>query len=230
VGIAERQKRERDRRINMILDAATVVIAEKGIEGAKMEDIASTAEIGKSTIYNYFDSKQILLAGLDLRGTKIEEAGFLNAYESGTNGLDSTLKICQFYFEYSNEHAVLFKAKLQIGRIVTETLEQLMDNPLMKEYMHATQRINKILSNAIADGISDGSIRSDLDPVRMSLLLWCQSNGVIEIIQNREKMMNSFLGVTRNQIEDDFFKSIELQLKSSTSSSNNSIRNQLGIN
>ncbi|MCK4548274.1 MAG: helix-turn-helix transcriptional regulator, partial [Candidatus Eisenbacteria sp.] len=88
MGIAERQERERKRRIKMILDAATVVITERGIEGATMDDIASAAELGKSTIYNYFASKQLLLAGLDLRGTKIEEEGFRSAYNAGKNGLD----------------------------------------------------------------------------------------------------------------------------------------------
>ncbi len=212
MGIAERQKRERERRIKMILDAATVVIAEKGIEGAKMEDIASAAELGKSTIYNYFASKQLLLAGLDLRGTKIEEKGFRNAYEVGTNGLDRVIRIERFYFKYTLEHIVNFQAKLQIGRLSQTTFDQLKNDTLMKEYMQATQRIHQILADAIAGGIRDGTIRSDLNPERMSLLLWCQTNGVIEIIQNRKEMITTVLGITMKQIEDDFFRAMELQL------------------
>ena len=212
MGIAERQERERKRRIKMILDAATRVIAEKGIEGAIMDDIASAAELGKSTIYNYFASKQLLLAGLDFRGTKIEEEGFRSAYNAGKNGLDRALRIGRFYFKYAMEHAVCFQAKVQIGRISPAMLDQLKDDPLVKEYMQAVQRIHQILADAIADGISDGTIRSDLDPERMSLLLWCQNNGVIEIIQNRGELITTVRGVTMKQIEDDFFRATELQL------------------
>ena len=212
MGIAERQERERKRRIKMILDAATVVITERGIEGATMDDIASAAELGKSTIYNYFASKQLLLAGLDLRGTKIEEEGFRSAYNAGKNGLDRALRIGRFYFKYAMEHAVCFQAKLQIGRMSPAVFDRLEDDPLVKEYMQAVLRIHQILADAIADGISDGTIRSDLDPERMSLLLWCQNNGVIEIIQNRGELITTVRGITVKQIEDDFFRAMELQL------------------
>lgn len=196
----------------MILDAATDVIAERGIEGATMEDIASAAELGKSTIYNYFASKQLLLAALDLRGVKIEEEGFLKAYKSGKNGLDRTLGINRFYFHYAMENRVWFMAKVQIGRLSPAIFDQLGDEKLMKEYVQATKKVHTILSDAIKDGINDGSIRSDLIPERMSLLLWSQSNGVIEIVQNRGEMIESALAITVKQIEDDFFRAMELQL------------------
>ncbi|MCK4413720.1 MAG: TetR/AcrR family transcriptional regulator [Candidatus Eisenbacteria sp.] len=212
MGIAERQERERRRRIEMILDAATVVIAEKGIEGAIMDDIAAAAELGKSTLYNYFASKQLLLAGLDLRGTKIEEEGFRSAYNAGKDGLDRALRIGRFYFKYAMEHTVCFQAKVQIGRISPAMFNRLKDDPLLKEYMQAVLRIHQILADALADGISDGTIRSDLDPQRMSLLLWCQSNGVIEITQNRGELLTAVRGVAMKQIEDDFFRVMELQL------------------
>lgn len=213
MGIAERQKRERKQRINAILDAASNVIEEHGIEGAKMEDIASAAELGKSTIYNYFASKQILLAALDLRGIiDNEEVGFQKAYDTGKNGLDKTVKICRFYFIYSMEHEVCFQAKVQIGRVSSENFELLMQDSIMQEYMAATKRINKILADAISDGIKDGTIRPELDPACTSLLLWSQSNGVIEIMQNRGEMIHNILGITIEQIENDFFRDLELQL------------------
>ena len=212
MGIAERQERERKERIRTILDAATEVIAEKGIEGAIMDDIAAAAEIGKSTVYNYFASKQLLLAGLDLRGTKIEEEGFRNAYNAGKNGLDRVLRIVRFYFKYSVENIVCFQAKVQMGRIPPSTFDHMKEDPLMMEYLQAVLRIHQILADAIADGVSDCTIRSDVNPERMSLLLWCQSNGVIETIHNRGELMTTAPGVAVKQIEADFFRVIELQL------------------
>ena len=227
MGIAERQERERKQRIKMILDAATRVIAEKGIEHAVMDDIASAAEIGKSTVYNYFASKQLLLVGLDLRGTKIEEEGFRSAYNAGKNGLDSVLRIGKFYFKYAMENAVCFQAKVQMGRISPEDFDQLKNDPLMMEYLEAVLRIHQILADAIADGVNDCTIRSDVNPERMSLLLWCQSNGVIETIQNRGEMITTVRGVTMKQLKDDFFSIMELQL-AAPSSDAKSLHNQKG--
>ena len=110
------------------------------------------------------------------------------------------------------ENRVWFMAKVQIGRLSPTIFDQLSDEALMKEYVRATKKIHQILADAISDGINDGSIRSDLIPERISLLLWSQSNGVIEIVQNRGEMIESALAITPKQIEEDFFRALELQL------------------
>ncbi|MCB2230323.1 TetR/AcrR family transcriptional regulator [bacterium] len=216
MGIAERQAKERQRRIDMILDAASQVIMDKGIERATMDEIASAAELGKATIYNYFVSKQLLLLGLDLRGTKKEEEGFRRAYEEGRNGLDRALRIGHFYFDHAMESPVCFQAKVQLGRMDVEAFTPLSDNPMVNEYMQAVQRIHQVLADAIADGIDDGTIRANIHPQKMSLLLWCQSNGVIELIQNRGELVATVQGITVEQIRDGFFRAMESQLAATT--------------
>ncbi len=51
-------------RRNQILDAATMVFAEKGFERSTIKDIAKTAGIADGTIYIYFQNKTALLLGL----------------------------------------------------------------------------------------------------------------------------------------------------------------------
>ena len=70
-----------DRREN-ILNAATDIFSKYGFHGAKMEDIARKAEIGKGTIYGYFDSKKSLF--YEMIKYRIDE------YEKG---LDKSLKL-----------------------------------------------------------------------------------------------------------------------------------------
>jgi TetR/AcrR family fatty acid metabolism transcriptional regulator len=55
---------KRENRRNHILDAAFAAFIEKGIGNAKMEDIAREAGYGKSTLYEYFDSKDAILSEL----------------------------------------------------------------------------------------------------------------------------------------------------------------------
>ncbi len=59
-------------RRNQILDAAAVVLAEKGFHGATTKEIAATAGVSEGTIYNYFDSKFGLLIGLMSRLAEVE--------------------------------------------------------------------------------------------------------------------------------------------------------------
>jgi TetR/AcrR family fatty acid metabolism transcriptional regulator len=61
-------------RRNQILDAATIVFAEKGFHPTTIKDIAKVAGIADGTIYNYFKNKSALLIGIfdRMRASAIE--------------------------------------------------------------------------------------------------------------------------------------------------------------
>lgn len=60
-----RRGRPRDpRRDRAILEAARVVLAERGFTGASMDAIAQTAGVGKDTLYRRWDSKEQLVQHL----------------------------------------------------------------------------------------------------------------------------------------------------------------------
>ncbi len=62
-----RRDRERLVRRRAILDAALSMFAEKGYEGATLDEVAERAEFGKGTLYNYFPGgkEEILFALFD---------------------------------------------------------------------------------------------------------------------------------------------------------------------
>jgi AcrR family transcriptional regulator len=49
---------------NAILDAAEAVFAERGLHGARIQDIAARARIAVGTVYNHFHRKEDVLDGL----------------------------------------------------------------------------------------------------------------------------------------------------------------------
>jgi len=61
VGLRDRQKRERERRI---VKAAERLFARKGYAEVAMEDVAARAGLAVGTIYNYFPSKSALLLAI----------------------------------------------------------------------------------------------------------------------------------------------------------------------
>ena len=59
----DRRRRRIARRRQKILSAAAQIFAEKGYANTSTKEIAFQADMGESTLYNYFDSKRdILLA------------------------------------------------------------------------------------------------------------------------------------------------------------------------
>jgi hypothetical protein len=45
----------------------------------------------------------------------------------------------------------------------------------------------KIVAQAVASGIQDGSICSDIDPIKTALILWAQSNGILQMLSCKWK-------------------------------------------
>ncbi|MFZ0679677.1 TetR/AcrR family transcriptional regulator [Candidatus Binatus sp.] len=67
VGLRDRQKQERERRI---VKAAKRLFARKGYAEVAMEDVAAHASLAVGTIYNYFPSKSALLLAIVRRETE----------------------------------------------------------------------------------------------------------------------------------------------------------------
>jgi AcrR family transcriptional regulator len=76
--VARRQQRNRE----ALIQAASLVMTEKGVDGATMLEIAERADVGAGTVYNYFKSKDELaiavleemMHGLALRIEKVTNA------------------------------------------------------------------------------------------------------------------------------------------------------------
>ncbi len=66
----ERKERERQARIELILKAGARVFAKEGYHDASMDMIAEEAELGKSTLYYYYKSKDELLLAVLANGVE----------------------------------------------------------------------------------------------------------------------------------------------------------------
>jgi len=64
----DRRGRRRDQTRRALLDAALVLFADKGLYATRVEDITERADLGKGAFYNYFESKEGLIAALVAEG------------------------------------------------------------------------------------------------------------------------------------------------------------------
>jgi len=87
----EREATRRDRRIQRqrqaIVDAAAELFAQKGYEATTTKDIARAADIGESTLYGYFASKQEVLQAIlsqqaEMVDSLLEHLGEMTGLES----------------------------------------------------------------------------------------------------------------------------------------------------
>ncbi len=62
-----------------MLQTAMVLIRERGIYGTRVEDITDRCDVGKGVFYNYFESKDALVAELLDQGVRLLEERYLDA-------------------------------------------------------------------------------------------------------------------------------------------------------
>ena len=137
-------------RTDQIIEAATPLFAEKGFDGATMDDIAAEIGINKATIYLYFDSKDALIQSIAEQLFAQEVADLQAAYESpGT----ATERLTAYY-----EALIADKSKLLP---LMPLLYEFYARGLRREDVRAViadfiQRLTDLLTTIIEEGIESG--------------------------------------------------------------------------
>ncbi len=178
----KRREREKNQRIESIVDAARKVFSAKGYLKSTMDEIALAAEITKPTIYLYFKTKDDLLINLmqplidDIRNRleiveaellegKIKDAdslisGILRAFYHGYESLPETFRIVQ-----------LFQQQDLISELRPEIRAALDDRG----------RVNfDICRRLLTKGMETGLIKK-VDVYAMADLIWGLMVGVIQL-------------------------------------------------
>jgi AcrR family transcriptional regulator len=105
-----RREREKVSHRREILEAAERVFAQKGFDGATVEDIARAAEFSVGALYNFFPSKEVLWAEVI---TKIGR-DFRDAFRKGTQAADGPLEAIRALIQLKLRHAEAHGAFLRV--------------------------------------------------------------------------------------------------------------------
>ncbi len=177
MGTTERRDRERTQREVQIVNAAEKVFFEHGFENSTMDDVAKAAELSKGALYTYFKTKNELCICIVSRALALVLAGFENVYaDRKLNGLKMIYGAGMSFRHFYNSHPEYYCALLSYrnhrggcgaeSRFLQNTLEE-------------NNRINEVLASMLRKGMEDGSIRDNIDAVKMALTLWGELGGLI---------------------------------------------------
>jgi AcrR family transcriptional regulator len=202
MGTAARREREKEERRRSILDAAERVFFSKGIKDASMDEIAEAAEVSKGTLYLYFSSKEEIYLGINHRALKILKAMFEAVMAMGGVGIEKIRDIGRAYYEFSQKFPDYFEAMMHFDAEVTKLEEA---GPVGLECHKEGVAVLGLVAEAIRTGIADGSIRSDLDPMKTAILLWAQTDGVIRVVARKCEHIKEFENIDLHSLIEDSF-------------------------
>lgn len=109
MGVTERRLREREARIELILDSASEVFAVRGLQEATMEEIAEKAELGKGTLYYYFPSKEAILCALVETTIEHHFNGIRQRVREASNPLGVAVGIIEGFVANYRKNSKLFR-------------------------------------------------------------------------------------------------------------------------
>lgn len=157
----------RDRQREGIIDAAEALFLEHGIESVNMADIASVAQVTRATLYKYFPSKEEVAWTVFERYCEIVVESARCADEHHMCGAQRVEYIMrswqQTFFElpqmalYFAQFDVLYSRQGSADR--------------MNSFKWQLHNGEEPIVTALRDGISDGSIRGDIDAELMGVTI-----------------------------------------------------------
>jgi AcrR family transcriptional regulator len=179
-----RVKREntiREAKVNIILDAAQRIFAQKGFHAARLEDIAAEAGFSKASLYNYYEDKESIFLSLAIRDyTKYVLS--LNEIISIDAPLSKKLEnILESVFRMFGEH---FAIILEISNYLS-TKEQKVEKLcvqheiLAKNFRQLHHEISLLIITLLRTSRQKGEIRSALSDKVLAKYFGSLIRGVI---------------------------------------------------
>ena len=181
-GVRSTQAERRSRSEEALLAAAAELIAERGVERASLAAIGARAGVSRGLANHHFGSKEALVARL-AEGAQEQISAKMRARlaeqaegSEEPSGLDIVYLTVDSYLELF-EHPTAYERALLVMWGSTFPADSSVEG-----MVDAERRSYDGLSQVIAAGQRDGSIRPDLDPTAAAVLLLGMIRGVAALL------------------------------------------------
>lgn len=151
----------RESAINQIIDIATAEFVEKGLAGARIDEIAGKAT--KRKIYYYFEGKDELYRAVLARAyAQVRDSESKVDIESGS-ATEALRRLIEHDVRYHSQHPELVRLVMNENIHRAEHLKQIDTIPA------GNRKVIEILGRIIARGEAEGSFRPGIDPVKLHM-------------------------------------------------------------
>ena len=151
----------REQAINQIIDIATQEFVEKGLAGARIDEIAGRST--KRKIYYYFEGKdELYRAVLERAYHRVRESERTVDVTGGT-AAEALRRLIEHDVRYHSQHPELVRLVMNENIHRAEHLKQIQRLP------DANAAVIETLRAILARGAAEGSFRDDIDPVDLHL-------------------------------------------------------------
>jgi AcrR family transcriptional regulator len=181
--MSSRMQRKKEKKRKAILDAAERIIAERGMAGMTMGQVAVDADVATGTLYLYFKNKGSLLAAVNSRINGAVNHNIKEKMARYQTGLEKVMASGTAVIEYCLGHPQQWKAVTELYQMKAEDLK----DPNVRDFLAEVNHMVQMMAEAYRQGIEEGTIREDLDPIPTA-------------IYNRMAFSNAFTPTTEQKM------------------------------
>jgi len=186
MGIAERKEREKQQRKEEIINAAEKVFFSKGFGLATMDDIAEEAELSKGTLYLYFKSKDDLHLAVARRGMLLLREQTNTAIEKGGNALEILERMGWACVKFSQSNANHLLAIMTLDEVHDDSISLSASD--VQNMIYSESTVGSVLQ-VVRQGVEEGLIRPDLNPVLIAHTIWMSVFSVLRFVGVKSNLL-----------------------------------------
>ena len=178
MGLLERRGKEKDSRKKLILKSARTLFFKKGFNNVTVDEIAKSSELGKGSIYLYFNSKEEIYAQILLND--IED------FNQQVSVLLSKKKIAaDLLVEFSNIYVDFFFNDGELFRILMTYMLQPakmnLTEKLNSQILTANARSIDVIGKILKLGVSSKEFSANINLKQNQNAIWGLLNGIISL-------------------------------------------------
>jgi TetR/AcrR family transcriptional regulator len=213
---SDRKSWEQQQRSNRIVDKAQAIFFESGYEKTTLPAIADAAGYNKRTLYLYFKDKEEIFLAVVLRGLIQLRTALAMAIERTDSESSGLRNMAKAFFDFSI-HNPEYADLIMIYESRYFAYHDFDHSGDADSYRERCQQISEdmahMVTSAIATGLASGSIRTNLTPHQLMLLLWGQIFGVMKIFRMRQRHFEAAFGIRREDLFNHFVAMVERSLE-----------------
>jgi AcrR family transcriptional regulator len=181
-GTASRRERERAQRRDDILRAAREVFFQRGFQTVTVDDIAIAAEVGKGTVYLYFDTKETILAHLLLEGLDalVVDLETSYAFDQVCDASTRLRRGAIAYLKFFQNNPEYYRLMMAFDR---GQFQASIDPALYQEVLERSLHGLELLERAVKQAQAEGLITIE-NAHEAASVLWAGLNGVLVLLSH----------------------------------------------
>ena len=178
VGLLERRGKEKDSRKKLILKSARTLFFKKGFNNVTVDEIAKSSELGKGSIYLYFNSKEEIYAQVLLND--------IEKFNQHTSGLFNRKKLAaDLLVEFSYAYADFFLNDSELFRILMiymlQPAQMNLSEELNPQIIEANNKSIDVFGKILELGLESKELPAKINLKQNQYAIWGLLNGIISL-------------------------------------------------